>query len=399
MDAYFYDGIRTPFGRRAGSLALVRPDDMLARCIDAVVERAPFPLDAYEEVVSGCSSQSGEDSRNVARHATLVSRLPVTTAASTVNRLCGSGLTAVLNAAQSAALGQGSLFIAGGVESMTRAPYVIGKSATPFGREPKIFEAIGARFVNPEIEKRHGTDSMPQTADNIARELHISREASDRFALRSQQSYARAAASGFYDDELLPIAVPGKKGAVTMVTRDEHPRAESSLDELARLKPLNPDGVVTAGNASGVNDGAAAMIIGSLEAGRQAGAKPRARLLAGAVSGIAPRIMGLGPVEASRRALARAGLALRDMDVIEINEAFAVQVLGCLQQMGLAFDDPRVNPNGGAIAIGHPLGASGARLALTAVRQLERIGGRYALVSMCIGMGQGIAVVFERVAD
>jgi acetyl-CoA C-acetyltransferase len=282
---------------------------------------------------------------------------------------------------------------------MTRAPYVIGKSATPFGREPKIFEAIGARFVNPEIEKRHGTDSMPQTADNIARELHISREASDRFALRSQQSYARAAASGFYDDELLPIAVPGKKGAVTMVTRDEHPRAESSLDELARLKPLNPDGVVTAGNASGVNDGAAAMIIGSLEAGRQAGAKPRARLLAGAVSGIAPRIMGLGPVEASRRALARAGLALRDMDVIEINEAFAVQVLGCLQQMGLAFDDPRVNPNGGAIAIGHPLGASGARLALTAVRQLERIGGRYALVSMCIGMGQGIAVVFERVAD
>ena len=285
MDAYFYDGIRTPFGRRAGSLALVRPDNMLAACIDALVDRAPFAPDAFEEVVAGCSSQSGEDSRNVARHATLISKLPVTTAAATMNRLCGSGLTAVFSAAQSAALGQGSLFIAGGVESMTRAPYVIGKSEAPFGRDARIFEAIGARFVNPEIEKRHGTDTMPQTADNIARELQIGREESDRFAARSQQAYARAAAAGFYDEELLPVAVAGKKGAVTMVSRDEHPRGDTRIEDLAKLKPLNAGGVVTAGNASGVNDGAAAMIIGSLEAGRQAGARPRARFLSGAVSG------------------------------------------------------------------------------------------------------------------
>jgi acetyl-CoA C-acetyltransferase len=320
----------------------------------------------------------------------------VTVAAQTLNRLCGSGLQAVLSAAHAASLGHGELFIAGGVESMSRAPFVISKSETAFGRDLRIFEALGARFSNARIEKPYGKDTMPQTADNIARDLGITRESSDAFALRSQECYQRAALTGFFEGEILPVAVAGKKGGVTSVDRDEHPRGDTSADGLAALKPLFAGGTVTAGNASGVNDGAVALLMGTAQAGERAGVQPRARILSGAVTGVEPRLMGLGPVEASRRALERAGLALGDMDVIEVNEAFAAQVLGCLKLLGIAENDPRVNPNGGAIAIGHPLGASGARIVLTAMRQLERGGGRYALVTMCIGVGQGIAAVLAR---
>lgn len=397
MDCYLYDGLRTPVARRAGALSSVRPDDLLGKCLQAVMARSAFRAEEVEDVIAGCTSQSGEDARNVARHALLVANLPVTVPGQTVNRLCGSGLQAVLSAAQAISAGHGRLFLAGGVESMSRAPFVISKSEVAFQREMKIFEALGARFPNPAIEKAHGADSMPQTADNVARELGIDRKAADRFALRSQQNYAKAAAAGFYKDEILPIEIRGRKGASVFVSEDEHPRGDTTLEGLAGLKTLFKDGVVTAGNASGVNDGAVALVLGSAAAGAEAGARPRARVLAGAVSGIAPRVMGLGPVEASRKALERAGLTLSQIDVIELNEAFASQALGCLKLMGVSADDERVNPNGGAIAIGHPLGASGARLALTAVRQLERSGGRYALATMCIGLGQGIAVVLERV--
>lgn len=397
MDCYIYDGIRTPVARRAGALSGVRPDDLLGLCLADLVKRSPFDARTVEDVIAGCTSQSGEDARNVARHASLVAGLPVAIAGQTVNRLCGSGLQAVLSASQAISAGHGELFIAGGVESMSRAPFVIAKSESPFQRELKIFEALGARFPNPRIEEQFGKDSMPQTADNVAREIGIDRVAADRFALWSQQKYARAAAAGFYDGEILPVEIRGRKGAVTVIDKDEHPRGDTTAEGLAALKTLFKDGVVTAGNASGVNDGAVALVLGNAAAGQRVGAKPRARVLAGAVSGVEPRVMGLGPVEASRKALARAGLSLDQMDVIELNEAFAAQVLGCLKLMGIAAGDERVNPNGGAIAIGHPLGASGARLVLTATRQLERASGRYALVTMCIGLGQGIAAVIERV--
>ena len=398
LDAYVYDGLRTPIGRHAGALAPVRPDDLLAGVIKAVVTRNPFKPQDYEDAIVGCTNQGGEDARNVARHASLLGGLPIETGGLTVNRLCGSGLAAVLDASRAATCGQGALFIAGGVESMSRAPFVMGKSETAYGREAKIFDStIGPRFPNPKVAQGFGMDSMAETADNVAREHGISREESDRFALASQQKYAKAKADGFYDKELLPVAVPGaKKGANATVNEDEHPRPQTTFERLLELKPLNKDGVVTAGNASGINDGAAALVIGTKAAGDKAGVKPRARVLSAAIAGVPPRVMGLGPVPASQKALERAGLALKDMDVIELNEAFASQVLGCLKLLGVAFDDARVNPNGGAIAIGHPLGASGARLALTAVRQLERSGGRYALVTMCIGVGQGIACVLER---
>ena len=401
LDAYIYDGLRTPIGRHAGGLAPVRPDDLLSGVIKELVGRNPFKPQDYEDAVMGCTNQAGEDARNVARHAALLAGLPVGIGGLTVNRLCGSGLAAVLDTARAASTGQGELFVAGGVESMSRSPYVFAKSESAYSRDVKLFDStIGARFANPKINKGFGTDTMAETADNVAREHAISREASDRFALASQEKYARAKAAGFYDSELLPVAVPGaKKGAITTVAQDEHPRPNSTMERLAELKPLNPDGVVTAGNASGINDGAAALIIGSRKAGEKAGVKPLARILAAAVAGVEPRVMGLGPVPASRKALARAGLALKDMDVIELNEAFAAQVLGCLKLMDIDFDDDRVNPNGGAIAIGHPLGASGARLALTAIRQLHRAGGRYALVTMCIGVGQGNAAILERNAD
>lgn len=398
MDAYIYDGLRTPIGRHAGVLAPVRPDDLLAGIIAAVIKRNPFKPEQYEDVVVGCTNQAGEDARNVARHAGLLAGLPVETAGQTVNRLCGSGLAAVLDASRAATCGQGDLFVAGGVESMSRAPFVMSKAESAYSRDAKLFDsAIGARFPNPKVAKQFGQDTMPETADNIARDHGISRADSDRFALASQEKYAKAKAAGFYADELLPVAVAtNKKGAGVTVDQDEHPRPNTTLERLAELKPLFADGVVTAGNASGVNDGAVALLIGARALGERAGKAPRGRIVSGAVAGVPPRVMGLGPVPASQKALARAGLTLKDMDVIELNEAFATQVLGCLKLMGLPFDDSRVNPNGGAIAIGHPLGASGARIALTALRELERRGGRYALVTMCIGVGQGIAAIVER---
>jgi acetyl-CoA C-acetyltransferase len=398
LDAYVYDGLRTPIGRHAGGLAPVRPDDLLAGVIKTVVARNNFKPQDFEDAVIGCTNQAGEDARNVARHASLLAGLAIETGGLTVNRLCGSGLAAMLDTARAAHSGQGELFIAGGVESMSRAPFVLAKSESAYGREAKMFDStIGPRFPNPKIAKGFGMDTMAETADNVARENGISREESDRFALASQQKYARAKADGFYDKELLPVAVLGaKKGATATIDQDEHPRPNTTLERLAELKALNDGGVVTAGNASGINDGAAALIVGTKAAGEKAGAKPLARIVSAAVAGVPPRVMGLGPVPASQKALERAGLGLKDMDVIELNEAFASQVLGCLKLMGIAFDDARINPNGGAIAIGHPLGASGARLALTAIRQLHRSGGRYALVTMCIGVGQGIACILER---
>jgi acetyl-CoA C-acetyltransferase len=397
LDAYIYDGLRTPFGRHAGALAGVRPDDLLAGVIAALIARGPFKPEQVEDVIAGCTNQAGEDSRNVARHAGLLAGLPQEAGGLTVNRLCGSGLAAVLDAARAASTGQGELFVAGGVESMSRAPFAMAKNATAYGREVRVFDTtIGARFPNKRISERFGDDTMPETADNIAHDLEIGREPSDKFAHASQQKYEAARVDGFFAGEIMPVDAPGRKrGTTQTVALDEHPRPETTLDKLAALKPLFPNGVVTAGNASGINDGAAALLVGSRAAG--GGAKPIARILSGAIAGVPPRVMGLGPVPASRKALERAGLSLKDMDVIEINEAFAVQVLGCLKQLGVDFADSRVNPNGGAIAVGHPLGASGARLALTAARQLQRSGGRYALVSMCIGVGQGIAAVLERV--
>ena len=400
LDAYIYDGLRTPIGRHAGGLAPVRPDDLLAGIIKEVVGRNPFKPRDYEDTIIGCTNQGGEDARNVARHALLLAGLPIETAGATVNRLCGSGLAAVLDTARAASSGQGELFIAGGVESMSRAPFVVAKSETPYQRSFRMFDStIGPRFPNPKVEKAYGADTMAETADNVAREHQITREESDKFALASQQKYAKAKAAGFYDKELIPVSVAsGRKGTVTVIAQDEHPRPDTSLEKLLALKPLNEGGVVTAGNASGINDGAAALLIGTKKAGEKAGAKPLARIVSAAVAGVAPRVMGLGPVPASQKALERAGLSFRDMDVIELNEAFASQVLGCLKLMGIDYEDDRVNPNGGAIAIGHPLGASGARLALTATRQLHATGARYALVTMCIGVGQGIAAVLERVA-
>lgn len=397
LDAYLYDGLRTPFGRHAGALAPLRPDDLLAGVIRALIARSPFAKESIEDVIAGCANQAGEDSRNVARHAGLLAGLPSSVPGLTVNRLCGSGLAALLDGAGAACTGQGEVFVVGGVESMSRAPFVVGKADAPYSRDVKMYDsAIGARFPNPVLEKQYGRDTLAETADNIGREHAISREDADRFALASQQKYAAAAADKFFAGEIQPVEIPGKKGAVQVVDRDEHPRADTTAEKLSALKPLMANGFVTAGNASGINDGAGALLIGTRAAGEKAGVKPIARIVSGAVAGVEPRLMGLGPVPAIPKALARANLKLSDMDVIEINEAFATQVLGCLKLLGLKFDDARVNPNGGAIAVGHPLGASGTRLALTAARQLQRSGARYAMVSMCIGVGQGIAVLLER---
>lgn len=401
MSAYIYDGLRTPFGRHAGALAKVRPDDLLASVIKAVIERNGFERSAYEDVIAGCTNQAGEDARNIARHAGLMAGLPVETGGLTVNRLCGSGLAAIIDAARAVRCGEGELFIAGGSESMSRAPFVMAKSEAPYSRDFRMFDStIGARFPNPRVEAEFGNDTMPQTADNIASDLGLSRDKVDEFAAQSQARYEAARKLGFYDEEILGIEVPqGRKKPPVTVDQDEHPRPQSDLAALSNLRPLFEGGVVTAGNASGVNDGAAALIIGSLEAGEKAGIKPRARIVSAAIAGVEPRVMGYGPVPASEKALARAGLSINDMDVIEINEAFAAQVLGCTTKLGIDQTDPRLNPNGGAIAVGHPLGASGARIALTATRQLERMEGRYALISMCIGVGQGIAAVIERYQD
>ena len=398
LDAYIYLGLRTPFGRHGGALARVRPDDLLACVVKEVAARSGFGVDSIDDVQIGCASQAGEDSRNVARHALLLAGLPIETPGAVHNRLCGSGLNAIVGAAHAITCGEADVCVAGGVESMSRAPFVVGKAEQAFSKDFKVFDSsLGARFPNPKIESLYGADTMPQTSDNLARDYQISREDCDVFALGSQQKYARAAKDGFFQSEIHPVTIPQGRGRPDLtVNEDEHPRPETTMDNLVRLKPLYPEGVTTAGNASGINDGAVALVLASRDAGDKAGVQPIARIVASGVAGVAPRIMGFGPVPASGKALERAGLSLNEMDAIEINEAFAAQVLACLKGFGLPADDARVNPNGGAIAIGHPLGASGARLTLTAVRQLHRTGGRYALVTMCIGVGQGIAVVLER---
>ncbi|MBR9763345.1 MAG: 3-oxoadipyl-CoA thiolase [Rhodobacteraceae bacterium] len=394
LDAYIYDGLRSPFARHAGSLSAIRPDDLAGQVIAALLERSDLPKDQIEEAILGNVCQSGEDSRNIARFSALLGGLPESIGAQTVNRLCGSGMSAALDVARAITVGDGSLYLAGGVESMTRAPYVMSKPGSAFGRDAQICDStIGARFPNPAFTKQFGNHSMPQTADNLAVDYEIARDESDRFAIGSQQKYEAARAEGFFDDEITTIRIPGRKGAVTEVSTDEHPRPEVTYDKIAGMRPLFEGGVVTAANASGVNDGAGALLIGA----KGLGPRPRARILSGAVAGVPPRIMGIGPAYAVPKALDRAGLTLADMDVIEINEAFATQVLACCKVLGLAYDDSRLNPNGGAITVGHPLGASGARIVLTALRQLERTGGRYACLSMCIGVGQGIALVIERV--
>jgi acetyl-CoA C-acetyltransferase len=399
LDAYLYDGLRTPIGRHAGKLAPVRPDDLAAEVLKEVVARNKVDPAEIGDVVLGCVNQAGEDSRNVARFAALLSGLPPTTPGVTVNRLCASGLQAVVDAARAVSCGEGDLYLAGGVESMSRAPYVFSKADSPYSREVKMFDTtIGSRFPNPKVVKQFGNHTMPETGDNVAKDFGITREQADEFALASQQKYAKAEAEGFYKGEIHAIVIPSKKEPVT-VAADEHPRRDSNLESLKKLKPLFEGGVVTAGNASGVNDGAAALLIGSKQWGEKKGKKPIARILSAASAGVEPRIMGVGPAYAIPRALERAKLSLKDMDIIEINEAFASQVLGCLKLMEVDFKDPRVNPNGGAIAIGHPLGASGARLALTVARELQQSGGRYAAVSLCIGVGQGLAVILERMSS
>jgi acetyl-CoA C-acetyltransferase len=396
LEAYIYDGLRTPIGRHAGKLAPLRPDDLAAEVLKEVVTRNKVDPQEISDVVLGCVTQAGEDSRNVARFAALLAGLPPTTPGVTVNRLCASGLQAVVDSARAISCGEGELYIAGGVESMSRAPYVIAKSDSPYSREVKMFDStIGSRFPNPRVVKQFGNHSMPETGDNVAKDFGITRSQADEFALASQQKYAKAEAEGFYKGEIHAITIPSKKESVT-VNADEHPRRDSTMEALAKLKPLFEGGVVTAGNASGVNDGAAALVIASRSWGEKKGKKPIARILSAASAAVEPRIMGVGPAYAIPRALERAKLDLKDMDIIEINEAFASQVLACLKLMKVELKDPRVNPNGGAIAIGHPLGCSGARLALTVARELQQSGGRYAAVSLCIGVGQGLAVILER---
>jgi acetyl-CoA C-acetyltransferase len=400
LNAYIYDGLRSPIGRHAGKLASVRPDDLAGAVIKEVVARNQIEPKEISDVVLGCVTQAGEDCRNVARFAALLSGLPSTVPGVTVNRLCASGLQAVTDAARAITCGEGELYIAGGVESMTRAPYVLAKSASPFARDVKLYDTtIGARFTNPRFAKQYGDHAMPQTGDNVAKDFGITREAADAFALASQQKYAKAEQEGFYKGEILPISLPARKkdAAPESVERDEHPRRDATVEALAKLKPLFEGGVVTAGNASGVNDGAAALVVGSRAWGEKKSKQPLVRILAAASAAVEPRIMGVGPAYAIPLALERAGLTLKDMDIIEINEAFASQVLGCLKLLEIDFKDPRVNPNGGAIAIGHPLGCSGARLALTVARELQQTGAKYAAVSLCIGVGQGLAVILERV--
>lgn len=398
LDAYIYGGLRTPFGRHGGALAPVRPDDLAAGLLMPVLTAVGLPLEALDEVILGCTNQAGEDSRNLARNALLAAGLPVRVAGQTVNRLCASGLSAVVDAARAITCGEGRLVLAGGAESMSRAPFVMAKAQRAFSRDLKVADStIGARFANPRLVARHGAHSMPETGDEIAREFGISREAADRFALASQLRYQAALEAGFFAGEILPVEIPGRRaGEVTRVERDEHPRADIDLARLAGLPALFPGGVVTAGNASGINDGAAVLLLGDRAIGERHGVRPLARVLASASVGVEPRIMGIGPQPAIQLALQRAGLTLGEVDLIEINEAFAPQVLACLKGLGLEADDPRVNPHGGAIAIGHPLGASGARLALTACRTLQRKNLRYAVVSLCVGLGQGVAVVLER---
>jgi acetyl-CoA acyltransferase len=399
-DAFICDAVRTPIGRYGGALASVRPDDLAAIPIAALLARNPS-LDpaAIDEVLLGCANQAGEDNRNVARMAALLAGLPVDVPGATLNRLCGSGMDAIGMAARSIKAGEADLVVAGGVESMSRAPFVLPKADAAFSRAAEIFDTtIGWRFVNARLKEQYGTDSMPETGENVAADYGVSRQDQDRFALRSQQRTAAAYARGFFESELVPVEIPQRKSKPLIVARDEHPRPETTLEQLARLPtPFRANGTVTAGNASGVNDGACALIIASEKAARRFGLTPRARIITAATAGVAPRVMGIGPVPASRKALARAGLDVAKMDVIELNEAFASQGLAVLRELGIADDAEHVNPNGGAIAIGHPLGMSGARLITTATYQLMATRGRYALCTMCIGVGQGIAMIVERV--
>ena len=398
MDAFICDAVRTPVGRFGGALSSVRPDDLAAHVIKALVARHPdLDQGAIDEVVFGAANQAGEDNRNVARMALLLAGLPVAVPASTINRLCASGMDAVANAARGIRAGDYHLAIAGGVESMSRAPFILPKSEMAFGRKTEIYDTtIGWRFVNPAMKAAYGVDSMPETADNVALENHISRADQDAFALRSQQRWAAAHAAAKFTDEITPVLIPQRRGDPVMVDTDEHPRPDTKPEKLAALKGVNGDGsTVTAGNASGVNDGAAALLLASANGLVAHGLTPMARIVAIAAAGVPPRVMGIGPVPATQKALRMAGLGIDDMDVIEINEAFAAQGLACLRALGVADDAPHVNPNGGAIAIGHPLGMSGARLVLTAAYELRRRGGRYALCTMCVGVGQGVAMIIE----
>ena len=394
--AYIYAGFRSPFGRQGGALATLRPDDLLAQTIASTLAKTKLDPDLVEDVIMGCSNQAGEDSRNVARNAALLAGLPTKVGGETVNRLCGSGLAAIVNASRAVRLGEGDAFIAGGVESMSRAPFVMGKSEQAFSRIVNVFDStIGSRFPNPQFLKMFGDDTLAQTADNVGFESEISRDECDEFAAQSQKKYEKARLSGVFESEIVPITVPSKNGAV-IVSADEHPRPDTDLARLARLKAIHDGGVTTAGNASGINDGAAALVIGDALLGERVNLHPVARIVSSAVVGVEPRVMGLGPVEAIKKALARAKITLADVDLIEINEAFAAQALGCLKLLGVQPTDSRFNPNGGAIAVGHPLGASGARIAIGAANYLQRTSGRFAVISMCIGLGQGIAVVLER---
>ncbi|MES3002963.1 MAG: 3-oxoadipyl-CoA thiolase [Pseudomonadota bacterium] len=397
--AFICDAIRTPFGRYGGALSSIRTDDLGAIPIKALMARNPgVDWQAVTDVIYGCANQAGEDNRNVARMASLLAGLPIDVPGATVNRLCGSGLDAVGTAARAIKSGEAMMMIAGGVESMSRAPFVMPKAESAFSRANAVYDTtIGWRFVNKLMKEMHGVDSMPETAENVATDYRIEREAQDRMALASQLKAVAAQKAGYFDSEITPVTIPQKKGDAIVVSKDEHPR-ETSMEALAKLKGVvRPDGSVTAGNASGVNDGACALLIANEAAAAKYGLKPRARIVGMATAGVAPRVMGIGPAPATQKVLALTGITLDQIDVIELNEAFAAQGLAVLRMLGLKDDDARVNPNGGAIALGHPLGASGARLATTAVNQLHRSGGRYALCTMCIGVGQGIAVILERV--
>jgi 3-oxoadipyl-CoA thiolase len=399
-DVFICDAVRTPIGRYGGALAKVRADDLAAVPLKALLARHPQIRDAIDEIIFGCANQAGEDNRNVARMASLLAGLPDATPAMTVNRLCASGLDAVGAAARAVKAGEVDLAIAGGVESMTRAPFVMGKSAEAFGRSADIFDTtIGWRFINPLMKQQYGVDSMPETGENVAEEFQVSRDAQDAFALASQQKAGRAIASGYFAEEIVPVEVPGGKAGPIVVDKDEHPRPDTTAEGLAKLKAfVRQPGTVTAGNASGVNDGACAMIIASAEAVKKYGLTPRARVLGLASAGVPPRIMGIGPIPAVKKLVERLGIKVSDFDVIELNEAFASQGIAVLRGIGVPEDADHVNPNGGAIALGHPLGMSGARIAATAVHQLEKTGGRYGLATMCVGVGQGVALAVERVS-
>ena len=397
--AFICDAVRTPFGRYGGALSSVRTDDLGAIPLKALMARNPkVDWQAVTDIIYGCANQAGEDNRNVAHMASLLAGLPIEVPGATINRLCGSGLDAVGTAARAIRAGEAGLMIAGGVESMSRAPFVMPKAESAFSRSNAVYDTtIGWRFINKLMKEKYGVDSMPETAENVATDFKIEREAQDRMALASQMKAVAAQKAGYFDSEITPVTIPQKKGDAIVVRKDEHPR-ETSLETLAKLKGVvRPDGTVTAGNASGVNDGACALLLASESEAAKHGLTPRARVVGMATAGVPPRIMGIGPAPATQKVLALTGLSLAQIDVIELNEAFAAQGLAVLRQLGLQDDDPRVNPNGGAIALGHPLGASGARLATTAVNQLHRSGGRYALCTMCIGVGQGIAVILERV--